>query len=104
MDIFCLSSISEGISLSILEAMSAGLPVVATNVGGNPEIIEHKKTGFLVESNNPYALAKALLYLLKNENYRKNTGKTARKKVEEQFNFKKMVKNYEKLYISMIKQ
>ncbi|NLI56859.1 glycosyltransferase family 4 protein, partial [bacterium] len=63
-DIFVLPSLSEGFPVVVLEAMASGLPVVATNVGGLPEIIQENKNGFLVEPQNPRDLAKKILFLL----------------------------------------
>jgi len=104
MDIFSLSSISEGISISILEAMSASLPVVVTNVGGNPEIVVDGKTGMLVESNNPEALANSIIHLLKNPKKRKEMGRATRNRVEEKFSLEKMVSAYEELYLSLLQK
>src|SRR6185369_6443075 len=58
---FVSSSLTEGISLTLLEAMAVGLPVLATNVGGNPEIVDAGMTGRLVEPGNPQALADAIV-------------------------------------------
>ncbi len=59
--LFVLPSRSEGISLTLLEAMACGLPTVATRVGGNPEVVLDGETGLLVPSDDPAALAKAIL-------------------------------------------
>lgn len=66
-DIFVLPSIKEAFGLVLLEAMAAQLPIVATNVGGIPEIIEDRKTGFLVPPQDSRALAQALLMLINNK-------------------------------------
>ena len=63
-DAFVLSSVSEGIALTLLEAMAAALPVVATDVGGNREVVIAGETGFLVPPGDPAALARALITLL----------------------------------------
>jgi len=70
-DVFVLPSLSEGFPNVLLEAMAAGLPIVATNVGGIPEIVTDGENGFLVESRNSQQLAEKILLLLKNENIRK---------------------------------
>ncbi|MCM8800412.1 MAG: glycosyltransferase family 4 protein [Candidatus Omnitrophica bacterium] len=98
MDIFCLPSLSEGFSRSILEAMSTGLPVVATRVGGNLEIIEHKVDGLLVPPEDPQALACALIELLSNEEEAKKMGLAGRQKVVERFSIEKNVTLTERLY------
>jgi len=97
-DIFVLSSKTEGISISILEAMASGLPVVATNVGGNPEVIEDGKTGFLVPQADSQSLAKAIIKLLKDGHLRKTMGKNARKKAEEKFSLQVSVDKHIEVY------
>jgi len=97
-DIAVLSSITEGIPLTLLEAMAAGLPIVATNVGGNPEVVEDQITGLLVPAKNPSALAEAMIHLLKNENKRIEMGEAGRKRVQKYFNLDLMVKQYEAIY------
>jgi len=98
MNIFTLTSISEGLSLAILEAMAAGKPVVATDVGGNSEIIVDDETGFLVPPRNPDAIASKIMLLLENEEIARDMGKRAQKRVEERFSLERMVKTYEELY------
>ena len=99
MDIFVLPSISEGISLSILEAMASHVPVVTTNVGGNPEIIENGKNGILVGPDNADELANAIRTLIVNPDKRKELGNSGRKIVEEKFALDRMVEDYESLYV-----
>src|SRR5205823_12324570 len=72
--LFVLPSLTEGISLTLLEAMSCGLPVVATRVGGNPEVIVDGQTGLLVPPGDPPALAAAILQLLGDETRCRNLG------------------------------
>ena len=84
-DVFVLSSRSEGLPLSILEAMAAGLPVVATNVGGVPELVVQEETGFLVPPGDPQALAVALERLLGDSTLRRRLGAAGRLRAEERF-------------------
>ena len=75
-DLFVLSSVSEGISLTLLEAMASGLPVVATNVGGNREVVVNGYTGSLVPSRDPQSLADAILRICSNRKESRRNGKT----------------------------
>lgn len=103
MDIVCLSSIHEGLSLTLLEAMASARPVIATNVGGNAELVIDGLTGFLVPSQNPDRMAETLAKLLKDEEKRKSMGEMGRRRVEERFNIQGSVKQYEDLYFSLAK-
>jgi glycosyltransferase involved in cell wall biosynthesis len=96
--LFVLSSISEGVSLTLLEAMATGLAVVATNVGGNPEVVADGETGLLVPPRDPAALAVAILNLRRNTGERTRLGLAGRERVEEHFDVRRMVANYEELY------
>ncbi len=96
--LFVLSSISEGVSLTLLEAMATGLAVVATNVGGNPEVVADGETGLLVPPRDPQALAGALMRLRRNADERTRLGQAGRERVEEHFDVRRMVANYENLY------
>jgi glycosyltransferase involved in cell wall biosynthesis len=95
---FVLPSLSEGIPLTVLEAMARGLPVVATRVGGVPEVVVHGQTGLLVPSGDPAALAQAILTLRHDPSRRVAMGQNGRKTVEELFNIRRMVSDYETLY------
>jgi sugar transferase (PEP-CTERM/EpsH1 system associated) len=101
-DIFTLTSLSEGTSITILEAMAAGIPVVATRVGGNPALIEEGVNGFLVSADHQEGLAQALLRLVRDESLRKRIGAINRKKAEEEHSIQSMTARYEKLYISVM--
>ncbi len=96
--LFVLSSLTEGISLTILEAMARGLPVVATNVGGNPEVVEDGETGLLVPSQSPEQLAEAILRLSQDSERCEEMGRAGRARVEAHFNSRHMVEVYERRY------
>jgi glycosyltransferase involved in cell wall biosynthesis len=96
--LFVLPSRTEGISLTLLEAMSKGLPVVATRVGGNPEVVEADITGLLVPSQNPDDLASAILELLDDPTRARDMGEAGRRRALEQFDIRRMALQYEMLY------
>ena len=85
MDIFVLASLDEGIPMVILEAMALGTPVVATAVGGVPEVIRHRETGLLVAPRDERALADACLELARNRDWAQTFGARARRVVDEAF-------------------
>ena len=85
MDIFVLPSLDEGIPMALLEAMALGRPVVATSVGGIPEIVTHRTAGLLVESRDEQALAKACLELALDRDWAQTLGARARRLVEREF-------------------
>jgi glycosyltransferase involved in cell wall biosynthesis len=97
-DLFVNSSISEGISITILEAMAAGLPVVATDVGGNPEVVCGGLTGMLVPRRHPERLADAIFALAVNDARRLALGTAGRQRVEAVFTINRMVDQYAQLY------
>jgi L-malate glycosyltransferase len=98
-DLYANSSISEGISLTILEAMAAGLPVVATRVGGTPEIVD-ASCGRLVPSRDPDALAATLAALAQDAPLRLALGREARARVEQRFTLDRMVREYRDVYFA----
>lgn len=97
-DVFVLSSLVEGISNTILEAMSTGLAVIATNVGGNAELITNQKTGLLTAPGDPQQLAAAFETVYHNTALRNHLQKNARNAVENCFSLEKMVLQYHQLY------
>jgi glycosyltransferase involved in cell wall biosynthesis len=98
MDIFLLPSFTEGTSMTLLEAMSLGIPTVATQVGGTPEIVEDKETGFLVESDNLEAFIHAIKNLLDQPKERRKMGNTAKEQFEEKLSVEQMVSQYQRCY------
>lgn len=102
LDISVLTSSSESMPNAILEAMAAGLPVVATRVGGSPEVVRDGETGFLVDSGNDEQLVNALRTLLQNESLRKQFGSMGREMAGAQFGIASVQKQYEDLYSSTL--
>jgi sugar transferase (PEP-CTERM/EpsH1 system associated) len=98
LDAFALPSLAEGISNTLLEAMSSSLPVVATRVGGNAELIEHHITGTLIESADPVGLADALLRYFSDPDLARRHGQAARRSVEARFSLERMAADYAALY------
>ncbi len=97
--LFVLSSLTEGISMTLLEAMAVGLPVVATRVGGNPEVVVDGQTGLLVPPESPAELASAMLRLLHDPEGGHRMGRAGRLWVEQHFDIRRMVADYEALYL-----
>jgi sugar transferase (PEP-CTERM/EpsH1 system associated) len=102
MDVFVLPSLAEGISNTILEAMATALPVVATNVGGNSEILLDGTTGFLVPRSNPDAMAAAIRRYVDDPNLRRAHGACARSRCETEFSIGAMLRNYQNLYDELL--
>jgi glycosyltransferase involved in cell wall biosynthesis/uncharacterized membrane protein len=97
-DLFVLSSRSEGLPISVLEAMAAGLPVVATNVGGVSELVVDGETGFLVPPADPRALAEALERLLRDPELRHRFGAAARRRAKRRFDVARFHEAHVRLY------
>lgn len=93
---------NEGLPNAILESMAAGRPVVATAVGGTPEIIEDGVTGFLVPPQDPIALAERVIYLLKEPSLARAMGERARRKVEREFTIERMADQFLGLYRDLL--
>ncbi len=99
-DIFVLPSRSEAFPGGLIEAMAAGLPVVATSVGGNVELVEHGRNGLLVAPDDASALAASVGELMESPRKAAALGRAARASVENRFSFERMVTSFEHLYRS----
>jgi glycosyltransferase involved in cell wall biosynthesis len=95
--VFLYLTHSEGLGSAVLLAMSAGVPVIASNIGGLPEIIQHRSNGWLVE-NAPDAIAEALRELTNNPDFARQLGQTGRKTIEERFTSEQMVTRTMEVY------
>lgn len=102
LDVFVLPSISEGTSNTILEAMATSLPVVATDVGGNPELVEAGKTGWMAPPADPQSMARAIAGYLKDPHTRTAHGDAGRSRVESRFSMRAMVENYIAVYQTVL--
>jgi len=98
LNVGALSSLSEGLSNTVLEYMANGLPAVVTAVGGNTELIIDGQNGFLVPVNDHIALAKKIALLLDNHQLREEIGKANQKTVQEKFSLKRMIDNHEEYF------
>lgn len=103
-DIMVLPSHEEGFANVILEGMAAGLPLVVTNVGGNPEAVVDGETGLLVPPRNPEELAGAIRKLLAEPAYAQKLGEAARKRAAACFSLTRMIREYEEMYLSAFNQ
>src|SRR5262249_29475770 len=101
MDVFALSSLSEGMPITVLEAMSASLPVVATQVRANPELVREVATGFLVEPRADEAMAERLSRLFVDRSLARRLGTAGRRKVERNYSLDIMLRRYGELYLSL---
>lgn len=102
MDIYVQPSFFEGMSNSIACAMLNQIPVVATNVGGNPDLVLHNETGFLVEPDNIKGLTEAILELAAKSDLRRSLGIQAAEYVKSRYPMNKMVQTYENIYTSLV--
>ncbi len=104
MDIFLMSSQFEGLPIALLEAMAMELPVVATSVGGIPEVLTNGGAGFLVPWGEPERLAECLCRVLDDSALRSAMGRAARKRVEESFSIDRMVDELQGIYEELVSQ
>ncbi|MFH1681544.1 MAG: glycosyltransferase family 4 protein [Candidatus Eisenbacteria bacterium] len=102
MDVSVLTSLSEGLSLTLLESMAHGLPVVVTRVGGNPEVVIDGETGFLVPPKDPARFAERVALLLRDPDLRARMGRAGRERVEAHFALEKAARRYTEIYESLI--
>jgi glycosyltransferase involved in cell wall biosynthesis len=103
-DVAVLASLHEGLPNTVLEAMAAGVPVVATAVGGVTEIIEDGKTGYLVRPANPDAMAERLKYMLEHGRLRQEIALRGQRSVRDRFGIEYMVKSVQDLYEAMLNE
>jgi glycosyltransferase involved in cell wall biosynthesis len=101
MDIFLLSSLSEGTSMTLLEAMSLGKPCVVTDAGGNPEIIVDNINGYVTENNNAEAFAEAIIKLLADDRILQQMGRASLKRYESTFSATVIIDAYAELYLKL---
>jgi len=102
--IFILTSLREGFSLSLIEALACGLPVIATNIGGVPEIVKDQENGLLVSSQDSRALAIAIKSLLKDEPRMREMGLKGREIFEKFFTLEIMLKRFDELYKELFRR
>lgn len=98
LDVFVLPSITEGLPNAVLEAMACDIPVVATSVGGIPEVITNKKNGILVQPKNPVPLEKAIIEVLSDDKLRKNLINNSKEIIHSTFSLEKQIQDFHKLY------
>jgi glycosyltransferase involved in cell wall biosynthesis len=97
-DLFVMSSVTEGLGTSLLDAMACARPIVATGAGGIPEIVEHGVNGLLVPVRDPHALAEAMVRMLKDANLRQRMGDAGLARVTERFTVERMVSETADVY------
>ncbi len=97
-DVVVLPSYTEGLPNVALEASAAGVPVVATAVGGTPEVIRHEETGLLVPSGQPQKLAEAVIRLLQSDELRRTMGTAGQRRMQAYFTFEAQARQYETLF------
>jgi len=101
-DLYISASLWEGLPNTLLEAMAMELPIVATNVGGTPEVIVDNQTGLLIPPANPHAISEAIQYLFHNPDDRKIMGQAGRNRVFQHFTASKMVQQTINLYYQLL--
>lgn len=103
LDILVLPSLNEAVGRILIEAGACGKPVVATSVGGIPEVVKDNETGILVPPKAPEALARAIIALLKSEEKRQKMGEAAKNWVDDKFSASRMVERVSNLYSELVK-
>ena len=102
-DVSVLTSLSEGLSITILESMKHGVPVVVTEVGGNPEIVRQGRTGILVPPADPRRFADAVVRLLRDPALRATFGREARRVIREEYGLERVVERYGRIYEEVLR-
>jgi glycosyltransferase involved in cell wall biosynthesis len=101
-DLSVLTSLSEGLSITILESMRHGVPVVATRVGGNPELVREGRTGFLVPPRDTERFSAAVVQLLRDRALRERFGAEAKSVVRRDFTLERVVESYAEIYRAVL--
>ncbi len=101
-DVFILSSVSEGLPVSQLEAMAVGLPMIVTDAGGMPDVIQESGAGVVVPKSNPEALADAIVTMAQDPSKLQKLGALARLSYERHYTIERMAQDYERLYLSCL--
>lgn len=102
LDLFVLSSFSEGTSMALLEAMAAGVPVAVTAVGGNPEIVQDAKTGWTLPSESPSALTQVIVEAVSDPAKRNRLAQAGRRRFEDEFAMDRMIGSYRERYRELL--
>jgi len=102
-DVFVFPSRWEGFPVAVMEAMAAGLPVVASDVGGISELVQEGKTGMLVPPKDPIALFESLRKLLNDRDFRQRMGIEGKNRIRRDFQLEKMVVNTEQVYMEVLR-
>jgi glycosyltransferase involved in cell wall biosynthesis len=103
MDISVLTSLSEGLSITLLESMNYGLPVVVTRVGGNPELVVDGQTGYLVPPRDPASFAARVVELLRNPGLRSSMGEAGYRRIRESFRIDDVASRYLNVYDGLLR-
>jgi glycosyltransferase involved in cell wall biosynthesis len=101
-DVFALSSIHEGLPIALIEAMSLGVPAVVTGVGGNSEVLEDGRQGYIVPARDPIGLAESIVTILRDPALRKRLGESARQRAAD-FDIRKSVRRTEQIYEELLR-
>ena len=104
MDIVALSSLNEGTPITLIEAQSAGKPVVATDVGGVQDVVRHKESGLLSRSKDVFAFYSNMLKLVLTPSLRNFYGENGKRLVADKYNYMTLVNNIKNLYYSLLKE
>lgn len=101
-DIFVLPSLSEGMPVAAIEAMYMRKPVIATNVGGTPEVVQEGQTGLLVPPSNPQAMAQSIITLIENPAIRQKLAAAGHDRAASLFTVEGMIKQYEDIFVKLL--
>jgi glycosyltransferase involved in cell wall biosynthesis len=104
LDLLALTSLNEGTPVTVIEALAAGVPVVATAVGGVPDVVTDHQTGLLVPSGDASAVARAIVTLLRDPAYGRDLATAAQQEVLERFDLARLAQDMESLYLTLLRE